>query len=355
MKQSNNTNKQKEKSGGIGNSKFRDTGGRMIFENPTLCSQFLREYTGVECLKNVRPEDIEDMTERFIQPFAEERESDVVKRVNLPDMGEFFVIALIEHKSSVDYNVVMQMFHYMSLIWTDYEKKAESEKKGITKSKDFKYPPILPIVYYEDTATWTAAINLKDRIFLSDVFGEYLPDYRYMLFKLQEQGETELISRNDEISFIMLINKLRNASEFGRIHFPDGYLDDIRNKAPSDVVDVLIKLVVAYLSEINCSDDEIYDVTDQIRRGDMNRLFENFHGYDIQATRRESRAEGREEHTIEQVCKKLRKGRSIAQIADELEEDEIRIKTICDAAEEFAPDYDEAKVKEKLIPAAVEN
>ena len=44
---------------------------------------------------------------------------------------------------------------------------------------------------------------------------------------------------------------------------------------------------------------------------------------------------------IRQVCRKRRKGKGVAQIADELEKNEIRIKAICDAAEEFAPDYDE--------------
>ena len=60
----------------IRNSKVSDSGGKLIFENATLCSQFLREYSGIEMLKNVRAEDIEDMTERFIPMFTEERESD---------------------------------------------------------------------------------------------------------------------------------------------------------------------------------------------------------------------------------------------------------------------------------------
>ena len=47
---------------------------------------------------------------------------------------------------------------------------------------------------------------------------------------------------------------------------------------------------------------------------------------------------------IGQICRKLRKGKSVVQIADELEEDEARIKAICDAAEAFAPGYDEEKV-----------
>lgn len=54
--------------------------------------------------------------------------------------------------------------------------------------------------------------------------------------------------------------------------------------------------------------------------------------------------EGEENRLIRQVCRKLRKGKGVDQIADELEEEEIRIKAICDMAEEFAPDYDEKKV-----------
>ncbi len=54
--------------------------------------------------------------------------------------------------------------------------------------------------------------------------------------------------------------------------------------------------------------------------------------------------EGEENRLIRQVCRKLRKGKGVEQIADELEEDESRIKVICDAAEEFAPDYEENKV-----------
>ena len=34
-------------------------------DNPILCAQFLRGYTDLEILKNIRPEDIEDISERF--------------------------------------------------------------------------------------------------------------------------------------------------------------------------------------------------------------------------------------------------------------------------------------------------
>lgn len=47
--------------------------GKIIFEDPILCSQFLRGYTQIPLLKDVQPEDIEDVTERYVHMFTEER------------------------------------------------------------------------------------------------------------------------------------------------------------------------------------------------------------------------------------------------------------------------------------------
>ncbi len=77
-----------EKSSQIRNSKAQDSGAKLIFENPTLCSQLLRDYGDLEILKNIRAEDIEDVTERFIPMFTEERDADVIKKVRLSDGEE---------------------------------------------------------------------------------------------------------------------------------------------------------------------------------------------------------------------------------------------------------------------------
>lgn len=61
------------------------------------------------------------------------------------------------------------------------------------------------------------------------------------------------------------------------------------------------------------------------------------------------KVEGKEEKLISQICRKLRKGKSVTQIADELEESEIRVRVICDTAAEFAPDYDEEKVIKAVL------
>ncbi len=115
--------KSKRNPGGMHNSKTYDSGGKLAFENPTLCSQLLKDYSNIDILKNVRSEDIEDVTERFIPMFTEECNADVVKKVHLPDGEDLFVLSLIEHKSDVDFDVVMQMYRYMTFIWEDFAKQ----------------------------------------------------------------------------------------------------------------------------------------------------------------------------------------------------------------------------------------
>ena len=63
--------------------------------------------------------------------------------------------------------------------------------------------------------------------------------------------------------------------------------------------------------------------------------------------------DGQLQTLISQVVRKLRKGKSVEQIADELEADIATIAPICQAAEEFAPEYDEEKVFRKLISEEV--
>ena len=272
----------------IANSRTQDSAAKLIFGNNRLCSQFLRDYSGIELLKNVQEEDIEDMTTRYIPMFTEERDSDVVKRVRLKNIeraadgiirsGELYLIALLEHKSAVDYNVSMQLLRYMVYIWEDYEKEQEKREKGISRTKDFKYPPILPIVYYEGRADWNANVCFRDRVFLEDVFAEFVPDYSYKLIRLREYSNRELIDNNDEISFVMLIDRLRDSHEFKSLkeELPDGYLDRISEMSADDVLNIIARVVAAMLRRRNVSEEKIAEFTEGIKERPMGVLFEDW-------------------------------------------------------------------------------
>ena len=60
-------------------------------------------------------------------------------------------------------------------------------------------------------------------------------------------------------------------------------------------------------------------------------------------------SKGMKKTLIGQICRKLRKGKTLAQIVDELDEDESKIKPIFDSVAAFAPDYDEELVIEAIL------
>lgn len=165
----------------VQNSKIHDNAAKLVFGDSLLCAQFLNGYTDIPLFKDIKPEDIEDISSQFLPLFQESRDSGAVKRIRIAD-SEIYLIALIEHQSQTDFDMSFRLLRYMVFIWTDYANTQEKLHPNITKSKAFRYPPILPIIYYEGTGEWTAALNFKERVFLSDIFEEYIPDFKYQVF-----------------------------------------------------------------------------------------------------------------------------------------------------------------------------
>ncbi|SDA65857.1 Putative transposase, YhgA-like [Butyrivibrio sp. INlla18] len=292
-----------KKSKQISNSKTADSGGKIIFENPVLCSQLFNDYVDMEELKKIKPEDIEDVTERFIPMFTEQRDADVIKKVHLAENKEIF-IALIEHKSGVDYNVIMQILRYMVYIWEDYEQEQNKLIPGVSHTKDFKYPPILPIVYYEGKDEWTASKSLSERIVLNDAFGDYK-----------------------------------------NLKLPKGYLDGLFENSPEDVLKVIARVIAVILRKQNVPENDIQDLVDKIERRQHMGLFDDWEGFDVQ----EERRNGEEIKLIKQVSKKISLKQDAGKIAADLVEDEDHIKRIYDIAIKYAPDYDPEKIYNELI------
>lgn len=281
------------------NKKVKDSGARLIFGDPILCAQFLRGYTDIELLKDVQPEDIEDVTDRFISVWQEERDSDTVKKIHLKNQGEMdtlYLITLIEHQTKVDYDMSFRILRYIVLILTDYAAEAEKKQAGCTALKGFRYPPVLPIVFYDGDRNWTAAKNFQERTALSDLLGEYIPNFQYLVVPLSRYSNQELIEKEDELSLIMLIDKLRSSAEFHELaEIPDDYLEKISRDSPESLLKLIAKIIAAFLHRLNIPKEEIGDFTDQIERRDFTMLFEHFEAYDVQAERAKARAKGEAE------------------------------------------------------------
>ena len=252
-----------KKKGGILCTTPQNNTGKVIFEDNNLCCQFLNDYVDLPHFKDVRPEDIEDVSEEFVPLFSNEREADRIKEIKIRgenNITSFFLISLIEHKSNVEYNIHIQIFRYMVYIWERYERRMEQENPGCTKRKDFTYPPIIPIVYYEGKSRWTAPKESKDKIMFGKNFKKFLPNFSYYIVPVHDYSNETLINHGDEISLVMLINKLQS-------------IDDVEQfrSLPTGKVE-----------------EETETLVGKVKEKKMGELFANMDKMDIQAERRKT-------------------------------------------------------------------
>ena len=192
-------------------------------------------------------------------------------------------------------------------IWEDYEKKAEAIQEGITRQKNFKYPPILPIIYYEGNKKWTVPLDFKSRITHGDVFEKYIPNFQYYLVPICQYKNEELLEKADEISLIMLLSKLQteqDVSEFRKIS-PE-QLEEILKETPKHLLDKIANILLAFLLKANVPVPEAEELVGKVKEKKMAELFENIK-IDVQETRRQAEEQVRQaEEQVRQAEEQVR-------------------------------------------------
>lgn len=132
---------------------------------------------------------------------------------------------------------------------------------------------------------------------MNDVFGEYIPDYRCMLVQLKDYSNAQLMERQDELSILMMMDKIRNMAEFVDLseEVKPEWLTDITKQSPEYLLKVMVQVIEGLLAKLNVPLEEAEAFTKQIKERRMGEWFSNFQGFDVQATRREIRKEVQEE------------------------------------------------------------
>lgn len=311
-------------------NEFGSTNSREIWKNELLCAQFLRGYTKVSLLENVQPEDIEDIAEALRSFVGVEYEGDTVKQIQLHGMAEqeVFVVGLLEHKSNVDYDVTFQLLKYLVGIWALYRNRKDKEKKGSSKNKDFQYPLIIPIVYYEGQERWTADMHWKDRVEFSEAFGKYVPDFTYEVVDLQRYSNEELLSREEELSLVMMLNRVQKEAD---LHFAGWsgeqrrIVEEILRGAPEEVLRILAQMIYHFGLKMNLRDKELIKYVKSVEDRNMGELWANMDKIDIPEIRRKAKedAEAEVKAKVEKMKEEANKEislarRELAQLKNEL-------------------------------------
>ncbi|UZQ49457.1 Rpn family recombination-promoting nuclease/putative transposase [Clostridium kluyveri] len=99
----------------------------------------------------------------------------------------------------------------MSEIWREFLKNTE---KGEVKRKDFKLPAIVPLVLYNGEYKWTVERRFKNVVNKSELFGDSIIDFEYILFDINKYEKEELLKLGDICSAIFLLDQKVDFEEF---------------------------------------------------------------------------------------------------------------------------------------------
>ncbi len=209
---------------------------------------------------NLSPKLTENEIERYstehIDYLLRESASDFVYKMKQMDV--FF---LLEHQSTIDYNMPKRILEY------EVEIIKEAVKgKRLTK-KNHKLPMVIPIVIYTGSRRWNVEKYIQDcQVILKGVENVKLGEY--YVIDVNDYSNEEL--ENDELflSKVLLLEKLKREEEIIQV------LDRIIHTEKDSKNQEILKRVIAFILKGKISDKNIEKLVKKLEREEPDMVIE---------------------------------------------------------------------------------
>ncbi|AWI04552.1 Rpn family recombination-promoting nuclease/putative transposase [Clostridium drakei] len=189
---------------------IHDKSYKDLFSNKELLIDMLQNFVESSWIKEITKDNIELVNKSYILSDYEELESDIVYKATIDDREVIFYI-LLEFQSYVDYSMPIRLFLYMSEIWREVLKNT---KQAEVKSKDFRLPAIVPLVLYNGEYKWTVEKKFKNIMNKSELFGNNIIDFEYILIDINKYEKEELMELKNLVSAVFLLDQKVDIEEF---------------------------------------------------------------------------------------------------------------------------------------------
>jgi hypothetical protein len=181
---------------------FADHGIKWLLETPDHVRSLLRILAGelADCLDFSR---LEPMKTDFIPDNLREQYADIVFLCPFRDAAgerEVVIVLLIEHQTEPDVTMPFRLLFYMVLIWDAQRRKWLDEK--VPKSQ-WRFRPILPIVFHTGTSTWTASLDMAALMDLPEALQPFVPRHDTLLLSLEATERAMLVAEDRPFGWLM--------------------------------------------------------------------------------------------------------------------------------------------------------
>ncbi|MCR5756031.1 MAG: Rpn family recombination-promoting nuclease/putative transposase [Acetatifactor sp.] len=187
-----------------------DKGYKESLSHPKQFLHFLKKYVKADWMQELTESQLELVDKEFIDKDYEGREADIIYKVLRRDGKSLYIFILQELQSTVDYTMIFRILVYVVNNLLRYFLETS---KDIRERKEFRIPAMVPIVFYNGSATWTAEKSLQKYQLCGETFGNHVLNLEYYLVDLSKIQEEDILSTNQVIDNIMYCDKFRSSKQ----------------------------------------------------------------------------------------------------------------------------------------------
>ena len=150
-----------------------------LFGNKDAFVSFLKDCVKADWADDIDLDSLRKSETTFILQDFRKKEADVIYEATINNGSQRVVFYVhLELQSGVDYRMPYRMLLYMVEILRHHYNNADVNKRDL---KDFKFPAVIPIVFYSGSQRWTVPTNLREMFDSYERFGDSLVNFNYAL------------------------------------------------------------------------------------------------------------------------------------------------------------------------------
>lgn len=158
--------------------------------------QFLKSYLPVEVAAAFDWRTLERVDGSFVTEELSEHFSDLIYRVKLKKGEAVYVYVLLEHKSTPEKWVALQLLDYIVALWQRAKDSGEPQ-----------LPMVIPVVFYHGRRHWNVGTKLSDLMpgVAQTQWRRFVPDFEYHLCDLSSYEDEEIVGASGLQSGLLLL------------------------------------------------------------------------------------------------------------------------------------------------------
>ena len=180
-----------------------DNSYTQLFSNPRMVKDLIQGFVQESWVKELDFNTLEPVATKHLSEDWWKRDNDVIWRLRWKDKW-FYIYLLLEFQSTIDDFMGIRCMVYTGLLYQEIIKKEKLTKKD-------KLPPVLPIVVYNGSKSWDAAVEVYELIETVPVeLAKYLPHFHYLLIDEGQYSDAELLPLHHLKNIVSVLFRLEN-------------------------------------------------------------------------------------------------------------------------------------------------